>query len=254
MEPNDTRVVNHPWSASDETRLVAALRHGHLLAYPTETAFALGGNALLPKVTQGVYRLKRRGADKALLLLVDASRGVDAWAREASPAALTLMREFWPGPLTLVFHAAPHLPPHLADARATVALRWSPHPIIRDLLALGNALEAGREAAHPGGMAARPGGMALVGTSANNSGSPSLYTARDVLAAFPAPPGTQTNTIVEAGLALVIDARGGDTGKDAISNMPVSTVVDTTVDPPAVLREGAVSRPRLAKALGLDAI
>jgi len=146
----------------------------------------------------------REGTDH---LLVDGSAGLDGWVRGVTPAARALMDAFWPGPLTLVFHAGRKLPPHLPDERGTIALRWSPHPLLADLLALG--------------------GVPLIGTSANVTGTRPLHSVDAVLAAFP------------HGIDLALD--GGPTA----GGIP-STLVDTTVTPPRVLREGAIATPSLA--------
>ncbi|HKI98458.1 MAG TPA: L-threonylcarbamoyladenylate synthase [bacterium] len=204
------RVIRFPWDDIATAQLRQALQDGALMTYPTETSYALGGNALLPQVTEAVYALKGRPADKALLLLVDGATGLTGWVREVTPAAEALMDHFWPGPLTLVFQAGPTLPAHLADARGTVALRWSPHPLIAALLRLG--------------------AVPLIGTSANPSGTPSLHSVDEVLAAFP------------QGIDLALN--GGHTSGGA-----PSTLVDTTVSPPQVLREGAIPRAALQAAL-----
>lgn len=208
--PAGPRVVKPPWDDATAAALRAALHDGAVMAYPTETSYALGGNALLPQVAAAVYELKGRPAHKALLLLVDGAAGLEGWVDGVTPTAATLMERFWPGPLTLVFAAGPRLPGHLCDERGTIALRWSPHPLIDALL--------------------RIGGVPLIGTSANPSGGEGLHTVDDVLAAFP------------RGIGWVLD--GGRTSGGA-----PSTLVDTTVSPPRILREGAIPRAVLQAAL-----
>ena len=115
-----------------------------------------------------------------------------------------------PGPLTLVVPSSPDLPAHLRDKRGHVALRWSPHPVVAELLRLG--------------------GVPLIGTSANRSGGPSLYTEQEVLRAF-------------AGADMLVVAGG------ALPGGPPSTVLDTTSAPMRVLREGAIARAALRAAL-----
>lgn len=209
-KPRPTRVIRYPWPDEAVAPLRAALQGGEVMTYPTETSYALGGNALLPEVTEAVFRLKGRPAQKALLLLVDGSAGLTGWVQEVTPAAEALMEHFWPGPLTLVFQAGPSLPTHLPDDRGTVALRWSPHPLIGALLRLG--------------------GVPLIGTSANPSGARNLHTVSEVLDAFP------------QGVGLALD--GGPT-----SGGPPSTLVDTTVSPARVLREGVIPQAALQAAL-----
>jgi L-threonylcarbamoyladenylate synthase len=208
--PAGTNVIRFPWLESAAPQLRQALQNGTLMTYPTETSYALGGNALLPQVAEAVRALKGRPADKALLLLVDGTAGLEGWVREVPPSAAALMEHFWPGPLTLVLEAGPTLPAHLRAGRGTVALRWSPHPLVAALLRLG--------------------GVPLIGTSANPSGTPSLHSLGEVLGAFP------------QGIGLALD--GGHTSGGA-----PSTLVDATAAPPRVLREGSVPRAALQAAL-----
>jgi L-threonylcarbamoyladenylate synthase len=202
--------VTPPFGAPQRALLRQALREGRVLTFPTETTYALGGNALLPALVQSIYRLKGRDRDKPMLLLVDGSRGLADWVGGVPPGAAPLMERFWPGPLTLVFRAGPGLPPHLPDARGTVALRWSPHPLVAELLALG--------------------GAPLIGTSANRSGTPELTSAQAVLAAFPGEP------------ILAVD------GGPAPGGLP-STVLDVTERPFHVVRVGAVPVGEIRAAL-----
>ena len=207
--------IRHPWAPESaeehEAAVHKALSSGLVMAYPTETAYALGGNALLPAVVESVYRLKGRPQAKALLLLIDGSQGVAPWAKNVSPGAEALMARFWPGPLTLVFEASPELPEHLRDDRGTVALRWSPHPCIDTLLRLG--------------------GVPLIGTSANLSGQSPAFSAEEVRRVF--------------GDAVRLGIDGG------IRNPgPVSTVLDTTVVPFVMVRRGAISPLAIGEALG----
>lgn len=201
--PANTRVERYPWDDATAAELRAALQASTVMTYPTETSYALGGNALLPEVTEAIYVLKGRPRDKAMILLVDGADGLAGWVREVTPVAGALMERFWPGPLTLVFAAGRNMPPHLVNERGNVALRWSPHPLIGALLRLG--------------------GVPLIGTSANLSGARPLHTVGEVLETFP------------QGIDLALD--GGRTSGGA-----PSTLVDTTVSPVRVLREGSVPR------------
>jgi L-threonylcarbamoyladenylate synthase len=112
------RVLRPPFSAEDRTAVSRALAEGRLMTYPTETSYALGGNALDERLVERVFALKGRARKKAILLLVDGSAGLGDFARDVAPAALRLMEAFWPGPLTLVFHAAPGCPATCATSGA----------------------------------------------------------------------------------------------------------------------------------------
>ncbi len=203
-------VLAPPFSSAQQALLRQTLRDGGVMTFPTETSYALGGNALSSTLVERIYRLKGRDPAKPMLLLADGSRGLADWVGGIPPGADVLMERFWPGPLTLVFSAGPGLPFHLPDTRGTVALRWSPHPIVAELLALG--------------------GVPLIGTSANRSGEPSLVSAQSVLAAFPGEP------------ILAVD--GGLTAGGL-----ASTVLDVTVRPFRIVRPGALSAAAIRAAL-----
>lgn len=232
-------VVPFPWDVSPESgpavRLRDALSGGQVMVFPTETAYALGGNALLPSVAAAVFGLKGRPLGKALLLLIDGAaamqggsgnqglEGAQALVRDVTPAARHLMEHFWPGPLTLVLRAGPGLPPHLVDERGTVALRWSSHPAVAALLQLG--------------------GAPLIGTSANPSGVATPRRLAAVLAALQPPGGAQPQLGSEQHgaaprISLAVD------GGELPAGEP-STIVDTTCMPFRVLREGAISAAQL---------
>ena len=183
-------------------QVAEVIRDGRVMAYPTETAYALGGNALNQALVEAIYRLKGREDSKALLLLVDGIAGAEQVAREISSGARCLMEAFWPGPLTIVLFAAPDLPSYLPDERGTVAVRWSPNPAVEALLQIG--------------------GVPLIGTSANLSGQPTAQSPAQITAAF----GDQIELGVDGGIL--------PTGAP-------STIVDTTVQPFNVIRPGVVS-------------
>lgn len=205
-----TRVLRPPFSPKEREVLGQALAAGRTMTYPTETSYALGGSALDAELVERVFRLKARAPDKALLLLVDGSRGLAGLAGEVVPAASRLMEACWPGPLTLVVPAAPTLPAHLRDARGTVALRWSAHPVVQELLQIGRG--------------------PLIGTSANLSGRPEARRLEEVLATF--------------GDAVELAVDGGATPEG-----PLSTLLDTTTTPFKVLRAGALPSERLRAVL-----
>jgi L-threonylcarbamoyladenylate synthase len=207
---NVTDIVAPPFKLKVAELVRSAIAAGRVMTFPTETSYALGGNALCGSLVDTIYRLKGRDRSKPLLLLVDGSKSIDRWVRAIPPAARMLMSAFWPGPLTLVLQAGPDLPSHLPDERNTIAVRWSPHPVVVELLALG--------------------GVPLIGTSANLTGAAALHDVRTVLQTFPNEP------------LLAID--GGPT-----SGGSASTVLDTTVTPYVVVRPGVIPMSRLQNAL-----
>jgi L-threonylcarbamoyladenylate synthase len=171
------------------------------VAFPTETFYGLGAAALQPAAVRRVFDVKGRPDGKPLLVLVDSIAMAESLVLEVPAAARSLMARHWPGALTLVLRARPHVPVEVTAGSGTVGVRLSPHPLARALVhAVGEPVTA---------------------PSANPSGLPPPTTAAEVLAHF------------REGLALVLD--GGPT-----AGGEPSTVLDATVDPPRVLRAGAV--------------
>jgi L-threonylcarbamoyladenylate synthase len=179
----------------------AVLRAGGLVAFPTETFYGLGAAALDPGAVRRVYEIKGRPDGKPVLVLVDSVAMLDAVAVEVPPRARTLMAAHWPGALTLVFRARSEVPAEVTAGTGTVGVRLSAHAVARALVtALGQPITAPR---------------------ANPSGSTPPTTGAAVLAHF------------GGRLDLLLDG-GATTGGEP------STVLDVTVDPPRVVRAGAV--------------
>lgn len=182
------------------------IKNGGLIAYPTETVYGLGADPHNDEAVQKIFIAKGRAEDKGIILLI---RGVDdlsTLVRTVSSTARTLIRAFWPGPLTLVFRANPDLSPALLGGRDTIALRHSSSSIASQLLtALGGPLTS---------------------TSANRSTEPPARSACEVENAL----GEHLDLILDGGLSD--------------STLP-STLVDVSSDRAILLREGAVSAQKL---------
>ena len=177
------------------------LRAGALVAFPTDTLYALAADPFRPGALERVFAAKGRDAAKVVsLLLADAAMAPPLIAALLS-AARTLIDRFWPGPLTIVLPASAGMPPALVPPGGGIGLR-----VPRDILARSIL---------------RTFGGPLVGTSANRAGGPEPRDAGDVLSQ------------VGSHLALLLD--GGRTP----AGIP-STVVDCTVRPPRLLRAGAL--------------
>jgi len=113
-----------------------SLVRGELVIYPTETLYALGASALMPRALQRIVDLKGRDAAKPLPVIIaemDQLRMISAWD---SPDLNRLVQAFWPGPLSILVPALPGLPPHIQDRRGLVAVRWTPHPVAQSLVRL----------------------------------------------------------------------------------------------------------------------
>lgn len=204
MQAAATRVLTVDPQAPAVGALADAARtlaRGDLVAFPTETFYGLGAAALDRAAVRRVFDAKGRAADKPLLVLVDSVAMCEALVVEVGPVARALVARHWPGALTLVFRARPHVPREVTAGTGTVGVRLSAHPVARGLVA---AL-----------------GQPVTAPSANPAGAPPPTTAAEALAGL------------EGRLALVLD--GGPTPGGA-----PSTVLDVTVDPPRVIRQGAV--------------
>lgn len=199
-------------SAAAFAEAARVIQNGGIVAFPTETFYGLGGWPLNDRTVERIFELKGRSTTGSpVLVLVRSRSDLEKLVADITPLAERLMTACWPGPLTLVFRASAGLPPLLTAGTGTIGIRLSAHPDVQQLL------EA-------------TGGM-LTGTSANRSGLSPATTAEAV------------RRSVGGGVDLILD--GGPTS----GGLP-STVVDTTVTPVRVLREGRVARSALLSVLG----
>lgn len=185
---------------------VACIRHGGLIAYPTETVYGLGVDPFNATALTRLFESKGRSADKAIIVIIRNTEDLSLLTPEIPPIASPLMQAFWPGPLTLIFKAHPHLPAELLGGRNTIAVRHSSAPIAQ---ALAGAL-----------------GGPITSTSANVSGQPPAQTAQEVKA--------------QLGDCLDIILDGGPSPQ----TQP-STVLNLTTEKPTILREGVITRAEL---------
>ena len=189
-------------------------RHG-LLGYPTETVYGLGSAADTPSVTK-LAALKGRRAGKPFLLLVSSRAMAERAGLAFTPAADALSQAFWPGPLTLVLRGGEGvLPDALRGPEGGFAVRYTSHRAVARLIA---ALD-----------------QPLTSTSANQPGHPPAPGAEQIVALF--------RSAYDSGELLVLD--GGTLG-----NVPPSTIVDCTSRTPTLIREGALPREELRRAVG----
>lgn len=195
-------------------RVVAHLRAGGLIAYPTETVYGLGGLAR-PEVVARVAALKGRPPGKPFLLIISGPAMAEGLGLLFTDAARAMARVCWPGPLTLVLAGGPRLPEQLRGPEGGIAVRHTSH---RALARLVTAL-----------------GEPLTSTSANRPGERPAPGAETIEAQFAA--------AVAAGELLVLD--GG-----VIGQMPPSTLVDCTTSQPRLIREGAIPRAELRRMVG----
>jgi L-threonylcarbamoyladenylate synthase len=206
------RLVRVERERLDEGRLVGAaeaLRSGGLVAFPTETVYGLGADALDPVAVGRIYAAKGRPADNPII--VHAPDAATAWGVTSGPTQLAerLAERFWPGPLTLVLGAAESLPRAVTAGLDSVAVRVPDDAVALALLRLA--------------------GVPVAAPSANRSGRPSPTSADHVLDDL----GDAVDIVVDGGPCRV--------GVE-------STVADARGDVPVVLREGAITREQLLEA------
>ncbi len=197
----------------DEEKLAEAvrvLREGGVVAFPTETFYGLGADARNETALEKIFRIKGRNFRNPLSVIVANDREVIPLVEEIPAAAKILMQTFWPGPLTLIFRAAPSVSSRLTGGTGKIGIRVSSHPIARFLAA---------------GLAGP-----LTATSANLSGGPECSSADAVIRAL----GDLPDAVIDGGETL------GGAG---------STILDVTVFPPRILREGAIPRSLILNAL-----
>ena len=209
MQTVTTRLLRvdpaHP-DADVLEQAAATLRRGGLVAFPTETVYGLGADALSETAVRRIYRAKERPDDNPLIVHVESLAAAEKVAAWVPPLARELAEQWWPGPLTLVLEADPGVPGITTGGLATVALRVPDHPVALALL--------------------QAAGVPVAAPSANRSGRPSPTSAQHVL--------DDLQDLVD----VILD--GGDCGVGV-----ESTVVDARGDTPIVLREGAVTREQL---------
>lgn len=200
----------HPEKSIVE-RASTVLRDGGLVAFPTETVYGLGADALNPIAVEKVFQAKGRPADNPLIVHIAEAGQLHELAASVSLTAQKLAGNFFPGPLTLVVKRKPFVPDIVTAGLDTVAIRMPNHPVP---VALIKALQ-------------RP----LVGPSANLSGRPSPTTAQHVF------------NDLNGKIDVILDAGPTTLGVE-------STVVDTTTEPPTILRLGGLTIEQLEEVIG----
>ena len=209
-----------PFRTPDDVSAATPIVREHLaadrlLAYPTETVYGLG-SAPRPAALAALATLKGRPPQKPFLLLVSGRLMAERWGLVFNAPARALSDAFWPGPLTLVLRGGEgQLPEALRGPEGGIAVRHTSHPGIARLVA---ALD-----------------LPLTSTSANRPGGATAPGAAGIADIF--------REAIESGLLLVLD--GG-----VLGNVPPSTLVDCTSSVPLMVREGALPRAELRRAVG----
>jgi L-threonylcarbamoyladenylate synthase len=191
------------------------IKSGGLVAVPTETVYGLAASGLDAAAVQNIYDVKNRPETKPISLLVTGMADVEKFCRDIPESAYTLARKFWPGPLTLVLLKKDNIPDIVTAGTETVGVRCPDHSKTLEIIRLA--------------------GVPLAAPSANMSGAPSPKSVNEVLKVFDG----KIDAAVDGGTCAV--------GIE-------STIVDLTVTPPKILRQGGLERADIESALGMTCL
>ena len=201
LQPTDVNIM----------RCASVLKAGGLVAFPTETVYALGAIATNAAAVEKVFDVKKRAHDKPLIVGVAKKSDIPSVVKSVPKKAAVLMEKFMPGALTLVFDRADVIPDIVTAGTASVAVRIPDNPVAKKLIALT--------------------GAPVVVPSANTSDKASPTLAKHVL------------DDLDGKIQYVLDGGESDIGIE-------STIVDIRTDPPTVLRAGGVTVKQIEKAIG----
>jgi L-threonylcarbamoyladenylate synthase len=193
---------------------------GHLVAFPTETVYGLGADATNQSAVAKIYKAKGRPADHPLIVHIASIDAIGDWADGISEYAINLARDFWPGPMTLIFKRSGLAKDFVTGNQETVGLRVPNQPIALALLKEFEKLD----------------GKGIAAPSANRFGAVSPTTAQAVKDEL-------ANYLDEAN-DVILDGGPCQVGVE-------STIIDCTSDAPQILRLGAITKEMIAQSTGL---
>lgn len=187
------------------------IRSGGLVAFPTETVYGLGANALDPEASKRIYAAKGRPSDNPLIVHISRFEELLSIAKEVPPQAKKLADAFWPGPLTMIVWKNEKVPYETTGGMDTVAIRMPNHPVALALI--------------------DESGCMIAAPSANTSGKPSPTEAGHVA------------LDLDGKIPMILD--GGPVGIGI-----ESTIIDLTEKVPMILRPGYITKEMLEEVLG----
>jgi len=187
------------------------LKEGGLVAFPTETVYGLGANALDEHWVREIFIAKGRPSDNPLIVHISGIESLNRLVMEIPEYAVKLMNAYWPGPLTLIFKKSDIIPDIISAGLDTVAIRFPSHPIARALI--------------------HSAGVPIAAPSANTSGKPSPTVAEHVI------------EDLYGKVHMIIDGGSVEVGLE-------STVVDITGKIPVLLRPGGITVEELEAVVG----
>lgn len=201
-------------SSQDREKIKAAgniLREGGLVAFPTETVYGLGADALNPQASRRIYEAKGRPSDNPLIVHIACMEDLERIVAHVPEKAKKMADRFWPGPLTMIFEKSEQVPLETTGGLHTVAVRMPNHPVALSLI--------------------RAGGGYIAAPSANTSGKPSPTLAEHVA------------QDMEGRIPMILDGGAVGIGIE-------STIVDFSEEIPMVLRPGYITPEMISEVIG----
>ncbi len=203
--------LDEPESKEALYKAAEIIRTGGLVAFPTETVYGLGGNALDKEASKKIYAAKGRPSDNPLIVHICSLDQLYEIASEVTPEMKTLAEKFWPGPMTMIVNSNGKVPHETTGGLDTVAVRFPVHPVAMALI--------------------RESGCMIAAPSANTSGRPSPTKASHV------------EEDLSGKIDMILDGGEVNIGLE-------STIVDMTVDEPTILRPGFITIEDIKETLG----
>ena len=206
--------VNPSASLSNHSKRIRdVLEAGGVIAFPTDTYYGLGVDPFNEKGIRRIFEIKSRTYNKPLLVLIGTKSQINQLTESQSEEANQLIQNFWPASLTMIFDAVSELPSILTANTGKVGIRLPKNEWTRRLI--------------------QTAGCALTATSANKNGGENARTAQEVLHVF----GKDIDLIIDPG-----PAPGGK----------VSTLLDTTISPPTILRHGTITQQEIDSCIKIE--
>lgn len=215
METEIRKVDSDNPNIDEMKRAGELIAKGELVAFPTETVYGLGGDALDPDAAKKIYAAKGRPSDNPLIVHIADFAGLERVAREIPQEARLLADAFWPGPLTMIVWKNDNVPYATTGGMDTVAVRMPNHPVALSLI--------------------KESGCLIAAPSANASGRPSP---------------TEASHVAEdltGKIAMILDGGAVGIGIE-------STIIDLTEEQPMVLRPGYITPQMLSDVIGREVV
>lgn len=211
IEKIDRNEINSEINTEIIAKAGRILEHGGLVAFPTETVYGLGANALDEEAAKKTYAAKGRPSDNPLIVHIADIQALDEIVEVIPEQTKRIVEKFWPGPLTLIFEKSAVVPFGTTGGLQTVAVRMPEDEVARALI--------------------RAGGGYISAPSANTSGRPSPTSAQHVA------------DDLDGKIDMILDGGTVEIGVE-------STILDMTVQPPMILRPGAITKEMLEEVIG----